>query len=141
MRLRLTNHPEYAISYRFEERPTGKVFVFVTDHENEDGIPADSITHLKGADLLAIDCQYSEKKYHAAVGGTAGWGHGTPCYVARVAKLAGVKNLGLTHHDPPSSDEMIDGIVEDTRAAYQKTGGEGGEIPIFGCYDYLEVPV
>jgi hypothetical protein len=41
-----SNHPERTISYRFEERPTGKVFVFLTDHENTDGIPRSLKNHL-----------------------------------------------------------------------------------------------
>ena len=32
--LHRSNHPERTISYRFEERPSGVVFAFVTDHEN-----------------------------------------------------------------------------------------------------------
>jgi hypothetical protein len=33
-----SHHPEHTVSYRIEERPTGKTFIFMTDHENEDGL-------------------------------------------------------------------------------------------------------
>lgn len=107
-----SNHPERTISYRFEERPTGLVFVFVTDHENQDGIPTRFSAHLKDAGLLVMDAQYTREKYDQI---TAGWGHGTPNHTARVAKAVGAKALGLTHHDPASSDALVDEIVQTAR--------------------------
>ena len=129
------NHPERTISYRFEEKPTGQVFVFVSDHENQDGIPLRFSTHLQNADLLVMDTQYTRQKYDAM---TAGWGHATPDYSARVAKRSGVKALGLTHHDPASSDELVDEIVETARAAL---AADGVTIPVFGCRDYMVVDI
>ena len=43
-----SNHPDRSIAYRLEERPSGLVFVFVTDHENQDAVPARLATHLRG---------------------------------------------------------------------------------------------
>jgi phosphoribosyl 1,2-cyclic phosphodiesterase len=131
IRMYRSNHPENTISYRFEERPTGQVFVFVTDHENQSGIPRRFRDHLDGADLLVMDCQYTREKYDAL---TAGWGHATPDYVAGVASELRVPRLGLTHHDPPSSDEQIDAIVAN---AQEFAPG----IDVFGCRDYLELGV
>lgn len=130
-----SNHPECTISYRFEEPRTGKVFVFLTDHENQDGIPTRLRAHLQFADLLVVDCQYTDEKYHAQ---TAGWGHGTPSYVAELARANDVRALGLTHHDPPSTDDAIDGIVATARRHLQEAGRD---IPVFGCRDYLTVEV
>lgn len=135
VRLHRSNHPEQTISYRFEERRTGQVFVFATDHENQDGIPISFRAHTRGADLLVMDCQYQRDKYERV---TAGWGHGTPDYVARVAQEAGAKALGLTHHDPPSTDEVIDQIVA---TASKHLTDAGVSIPVFGCRDYLVVDV
>lgn len=134
IRMYRSNHPEQTISYRFEEGPTGgKVFVFVTDHENQDGVPVDFKAHLQGADLLVMDCQYSREKYEKQ---TAGWGHATPDYVANVARESKAKVLGLTHHDPSSNDAMIDSIV----ATAQNVLAEEG-ITVFGCADYQMVTV
>ncbi len=55
-------HPDMTISYRFEEGPTGKVFVFLTDHENTSALSMDLKNHLKGADLLVMDSQYTSEK-------------------------------------------------------------------------------
>jgi len=133
--LHRSNHPERTISYRFEERPSGLVFAFVTDHENQDGLPARFATHLQGADLLVMDAQYTRERYDQL---TAGWGHGTPDHSARVAHAVGAKALGLTHHDPASSDELVDEIVATARALLT---AQGIEVPVFGCRDYLTVEV
>ena len=130
-----SNHPERTISYRFEERPTGLVFVFVTDHENQDGIPTRFTTHLREADLLVMDSQYTREKYDQI---TAGWGHGTPDHAARVAKAVAAKALGLTHHDPASSDTLVDEIIETARRILLD---QQVQIPVFGCRDYLTVNI
>ena len=58
-----TNHGNSTcITYRFEEKPTGKVFVLCTDHENTAGISADLKKHFENADLAIIDGQYDEAK-------------------------------------------------------------------------------
>lgn len=123
-----SNHPEKTISYRFEDGPTGNTFVFVTDHENHDAIPASFKEHVKDADLLIMDCQYTRQKYDAR---TAGWGHATPDYVAQVARSACAKRLGLTHHDPFSTDADVDAIVQTVRETLGDT-----DIEVFGCRDY-----
>lgn len=135
VRMHKSNHPEQTISYRFEERPTGLVFVFVTDHENQDGVPTSFKAHLTGAHLLVMDTQYTREKYDAM---TAGWGHGTPDYTSRVAKVVGASALGMTHHDPASSDGLIDEIVATGQGLLQEAGCN---IPVFGCRDYLTVDV
>jgi len=129
------NHPERTVSYRFEERPTGKTFVFLTDHENTDGLPGALVAHLKDADLLVIDSQYTREKYDRM---TAGFGHGTPDYAVKLAIKVKAKALGLTHHDPSSSDQAIDGIVEAAKqAANEEETKYDGEI--FACADYQTV--
>lgn len=135
IRMLKTNHPERTISYRFEERPTSKVFVFLTDHENLDGMPRSLEGHLRGADLLVMDAQYGRAKYDTA---TAGFGHGTPDYCARVAHQVGVARLGLTHHDPLSSDEEIGNILKE---AGQAIAMSGSKLEVFACADYLRVVV
>jgi len=130
-----TNHPERTISYRLEERSTGRVFVFLTDHENTEALPTALISHLKGADLLVMDAQYSREKYDKQ---TAGFGHATPDYCARVAVEVGAKRLGLTHHDPFSNDKIIEEMAEAARKYLKK---QGAKIEVFACADYLEVEV
>lgn len=133
IRMHRSNHPEQTISYRFEEHPTGKVFVFVTDHENQDGIPQRFREHLQWADLLVMDCQFTRKRYDEV---TCGWGHGTPDYVVRVAHQAGAKRLGITHHDPPSDDALIDEILATARGHASQAGAA---FDVFACYDYMNI--
>lgn len=132
VRMIKATHPEQTISYRFEERPTGKVFVFLTDHENTDGISMSLRSHLTGANLLIADAQYDEDTYHNR---TAGFGHGTGKYVARLAKSCGVKHVGLTHHDPASSDEKILQILSEAQAEASE------EMNLFACKDFQVVEV
>lgn len=138
VRMHKTTHPEYTVSYRFEERTTGRIFVFLTDHENTDGYPTDLKNHISGANLLIQDGQYSQKKYQEQ---TAGYGHGTPEYCARTAITCGVKKLGITHHDPMASDEDVDARVNEARAfAAANEGWESAE-QIFACADYQQTEV
>jgi ribonuclease BN (tRNA processing enzyme) len=142
VKMHRSNHPEQTISYRFEERPTGKVFVFLTDHENQAGIPGDLRKHVEGADLLVLDSQYDTKKYETR---TAGFGHGTGAYCASLAHSCKVKRLGLTHHDPFSSDEQVDDILSEARGTLTGLRLDESESlseeDIFACSDGLTVDV
>jgi len=129
-----TNHPEQTISYRFEERPTGKVFVLLTDHENLDGMPKHLERHLLGADLLVMDSQYPRAKYE---GGFAGFGHGTPDYCVSVAASVGAKALGLTHHDPFASDKDVAAVLDEAARANPAPD----KLKVFACQDYQGVNV
>lgn len=128
----MSNHPESTICYRFDEGPTGKSFVFLTDHENHDSNPNDLKRHLKGADLLIMDCQYSREKYDSM---TAGFGHATPDYCVCTAQEAGVRMLGLTHHDPASKDAQVDAVLQEA------IGHLTSDIKVFACRDYEEITV
>jgi ribonuclease BN (tRNA processing enzyme) len=130
-----SNHPERTISYRFEEKPTGKVFVFLTDHENQDGMPWRLKHHIKEADLLVMDAQYDRKKYDD---GMAGFGHGTPDYCVRIAENAKVKLLGFTHHDPSSTDERIEAILSEGKQACSAPD-EAQATELFSCRDYQSI--
>lgn len=135
VRMLKTAHPEYTVSYRFEERTTGRVFVFLTDHENTNGFPQDLLRHLRGADVLIQDCQYAREKYDNA---TAGFGHGTPDYCMETALRAEAKKFGLTHHDPFATDADVKMRLEEAKAHAEKIGYAG---EIFACHDYLEIEI
>jgi len=126
-----SRHPEQTVSYRIEEKSTNKTFVFLTDHENEDGIPGSFKNHLRGADLLVMDSQYSRAKYDAF---TSGFGHGTPDYCVKVAEAVNIKQLGLTHHDPSSKDKDIESIIKEAEDARTDK-----DLKIFACKDYQEI--
>lgn len=136
-----TVHPEYTISYRFEEKPTGRVFVFLTDHENTASLPRDLFSHVQGAHLLVQDGQYSSEAYRTHA---AGFGHGTPEYCVEVMLEAGAERLGITHHDPSATDADIDARVRE--ALSKRAGRHIGhysliEKTIFACADYQTINV
>lgn len=140
-----SSHPEKTIAYRFEEGPTGKVFVFLTDNENFYSTPNAMKAFLYGADLLIMDSQYTEQQYKTQ---TAGFGHGTAANCVRVAIEARVKRLGLTHHNPTSTDQAVQAILEEGKAALPEIlKGNPQEKPaliadaIFSCLDYQVVTV
>lgn len=126
IRMHRSNHPEDTITYRVEERSTGQRFALLTDHENQDAIPMALKAHLQDVDSLLADCQYTRHQYDSF---TAGFGHGTPDYVVKLARHVGANHLLLTHHDPGSSDEQLEKILEEA-LRFQKSLGPPGDIPI-----------
>jgi len=118
IKMQPTNHGNsVCASFRIEDRGAEKVAVFCTDHEAHSAPPQDIKTHFKDADVLISDCTYTTKQ---TVSLTSGWGHGTPMGVMREALAGLVKSLYLTHHDPLSTDEKIQGeIWKEVEKAYQ----------------------
>jgi phosphoribosyl 1,2-cyclic phosphodiesterase len=119
IRMHRANHTDATcITYRFEERTTGKVLVVCTDHEDLSEIPKSLLAHFRDANLLVIDGQYDQGRYETQ---TAGFGHGTPKGVARQAVAANVRRVGITHHDPlvGTDDYLENEIAASARYAAQ----------------------
>ena len=140
IRMLKTDHPQMTVSYRIDEMPTGKSFVFLTDNEAMDGIPQAYLRHLRGADLLILDVQYTEAAYY---GYTAGFGHAWAGFAIKLANATGVLRLGTTHHDPFSTDQDVADIVGEIRRLATESIGKaespaGLILPnnIFSCVDY-----
>lgn len=109
------SHPNQGIGYKFEEN--GKRFVFLTDNELTFRHPGsvayeDYLSFARGADVLIHDAEYDEMDYLT----TAGWGHTVYSDALRLAIDAGVKSLGLYHHNQERTDAAIDEIVAKCRA-------------------------
>ncbi len=107
-------HPSKCVGYRLEE--DGRAFVFMTDNEIErdysNGLCyEDYVNFASGADLLFHDAEYSMEEYAK----TKGWGHSAYLHTVRFAMDAGVKALGLFHHNQDRTDEEIDAIVRECR--------------------------
>lgn len=128
-----TVHPEYTVSYRFEEMPTGHTFVFLTDHENTAGIPHELLEHVRGAHLLVQDAQYSEAMYQTK---TAGYGHGTPEYCVQLAMRGEVELLGITHHDPTAIDSDVESRLREAINFLRKSIEPKALRGVFACRDY-----
>jgi phosphoribosyl 1,2-cyclic phosphodiesterase len=115
------SHPNGGYGFKLTKR--GKTFVFLTDNEPDFPHPGgltrdDYIDFCRGVDLLFHDAQYNDEEYAR----TRGWGHSTYAQVLDLALAAGVKRLGLFHHDPERTDDALDGYVETCRAAIRDAG-------------------
>jgi phosphoribosyl 1,2-cyclic phosphodiesterase len=105
------NHPNGGYGYKFIEQ--GKTFLFLTDNElgfqHAGGLGRqDYAKFSQGVDLLFHDAQYTDEDYKR----TRGWGHSTFEDATDLAIEAGVKRLGLFHHDPDRSDDDLDRQVK-----------------------------
>lgn len=80
-------HTQHSLAYRVESR-TGKSIVYSGDTEFCEEI----VDLAEGADLLVLECSFPD--------GSGVEGHLTPTEAGRLAHLAGVKRLVLTHFYP-----------------------------------------
>ena len=96
------NHPGGSYGYRMERE--GKVLVICTDLEHaNDVIDQDVVELARGADLLIHEAQYTSEELEKY----RGWGHSSYEQALKVAEMAGVKRLVMTHHDPNHDDDFL----------------------------------
>ena len=62
----------------------------------------------RGADLLIHDAQYTPKE----LANRRGWGHSSYEQAIECARLAKVKKLVLTHHDPDHNDAFLSEVEQ-----------------------------
>jgi len=108
---RYLNHPQGCLGFRIET-PAG-IIVYATD--NEPGEPAldKSLRELaEGADIFVNDAQFTPAQL---AGAKKGWGHSSWKEGVNIAREVGAKTLVLFHHDPDSTDRIVDGILRDAR--------------------------
>jgi phosphoribosyl 1,2-cyclic phosphodiesterase len=111
---RLLNHPQGCLGFRIET-PAGTV-AYATD--NEPGVSAldKNLRELAdGADIFINDAQYTPAQL---VGERKGWGHSSWSEGVKVAREANVKTLVLFHHDPDSTDRIVDHLLGKARAEF-----------------------
>lgn len=131
------NHPNGGYGFKFTEQ--GRTFVFLTDneldYEHQEGVPrGEYVEFCRGADLLIHDSQYTAEEYQI----TRGWGHTTYGDACDLAVEAGVKRLGLFHHDPDRTDDQLDQQVLWCR---QRILSAGGGLEVFACAEGMTVEV
>ncbi|MEI7728881.1 MAG: MBL fold metallo-hydrolase [Verrucomicrobiota bacterium] len=131
------SHPNGGYGFKLME--ADRSFVFVPDNEigfHHEGGPSreEFVRFIAGADLLFHDAQYTEAEYRK----TRGWGHSTYQAVVKIALEAGVKRLGLFHHDPDREDVDLDRQVERCR---QWIAESGKTMECFACAEGMELTV
>jgi phosphoribosyl 1,2-cyclic phosphodiesterase len=97
------DHPDGAVGYRLD---IGRAsLAYVTDTEiGPDPIEEGMVRLARGADLLIVDCTYTQ----AEIVSRRGWGHATWADAVRLADAAGARTLCLFHHDPAHDDAAMD---------------------------------
>ncbi len=123
------SHPRNGgLGYRFEE--DGKSFVFLTDNElgyvHQGGETFDDYRAFsQDADLLIHDAEFTEKEYANILKiSERPWGHSQFTDTVRLALEAGVKRLGLFHLNKDRTDEKVDAIVSQSKAAIRAHGAK-----------------
>ena len=72
----------------------------------------------QGADVLIYDAQYSPEQLATT---RKGWGHSSWLEGVKIARDAKARNLVLFHHDPDSSDKIVDGFLSAARQEFSAT--------------------
>jgi phosphoribosyl 1,2-cyclic phosphodiesterase len=97
------NHPDRATAYRIDYQ--GHSVCYVTDVEHcRDGLDEAICRFIHGADVFIYDSTYDDDQYAAH----EGWGHSTWQQAMRLGERAGVGKVVMFHHDPDSTDEILD---------------------------------
>jgi phosphoribosyl 1,2-cyclic phosphodiesterase len=113
-------HRGPTVGYRIEDE--GQVLAYLPDHEpyltaalDDEHEWISGWALAAGADLLLHDSQYTEGEYAQRLG----WGHSSVNQAAAFSRAAGVRQLGMFHHDPMRSDreleELYDQVAEIVR--------------------------
>lgn len=117
------SHPNQGVGYRLEE--DGKTFVFLTDNElsykHPTGVEySEYVKFSEGADLLMHDAEFSREEYRR----TKKWGHSVYNDTVKLALDAGVKTLGLFHHNQERTDKEVDAIEAECKKIISESGSK-----------------
>jgi phosphoribosyl 1,2-cyclic phosphodiesterase len=108
---RWLNHPQGCLGFRIET-PAGTV-VYATDNEPGDAKLDESLLELaRRADIFINDAQFTPEQLETT---KKGWGHSSWLEGVKTARHAEAKTLVLFHHDPDSTDRMVDSILRQAR--------------------------
>jgi ribonuclease Z len=111
---RFINHPQGCLGYRIET-PGGTV-VYATDNEPGDPKLDEELRKLAaGADIFINDAQYTPEQLESS---RKGWGHSSWREGVKIAQQAHAKTLVLFHHDPDSTDRMVDSLLRQAREEF-----------------------
>lgn len=108
---RWLNHPQGCLGFRIET-PAG-VVTYATDNEPGDPDLDQSLRSLAAdADIFVNDAQFTPAQLAST---RKGWGHSSWREGVEIARQVNAKALVLFHHDPDSTDRMVDDILRQAR--------------------------
>ena len=108
---RWLNHPQGSLGFRIET--AAGILAYATD--NEPGDPALDLNLRElaaDADIFINDAQFTPAQLATT---RKGWGHSTWKEGVKIAREVNAKTLVLFHHDPDSTDRVVDGILRQAR--------------------------
>jgi len=108
----LLNHPGEAVGYRVNWQGYAVAYITDTEHLADGKLDENVLKLAEHADVLIYDSTYTDDEYYSEKSSKVGWGHSTWQEGVRVAKVAGVKQLIVFHHDPLHNDAFLDGVGE-----------------------------
>jgi len=133
---RWLNHPQGCLGFRIET-PAGTV-VYATDNEPGDPKLDESLRELAaGADIFINDAQFTPEQLATT---RKGWGHSSWKESVKLAREVGAKTLVLFHHDPDSTDRMVDTILRQAREEFDSVfaASEGMVITLGSAGDNVQ---
>lgn len=108
---RWLNHPQGCLGFRIET--SAGIVVYATDNEPGDPKLDKSLRELAAdADIFINDAQFSPTQLLTT---RKGWGHSSWKEGVDIAREVNAKTLVLFHHDPDSTDRVLDGILSQAR--------------------------
>lgn len=108
------NHPQGCLGFRIET-PAGTI-VYATDNEPGNTALDKSLRELAaGADIFVNDAQFTPAQLATT---KKGWGHSSWKEGVCIAREVSAQTLVLFHHDPDSTDRVVDGILRDAREEF-----------------------
>ncbi|MFN3926185.1 MAG: MBL fold metallo-hydrolase [Pseudanabaenaceae cyanobacterium] len=111
------NHPGEATGFRVCWGDRAVVYATDTEHFAE-GLDENLVHLARNANVLIIDCTYTDEEYWSKTAPKIGWGHSTWQEAVKLAVAAQVKTLVIFHHDPSHSDAQLDEIGRQAQAQF-----------------------
>ena len=133
---RWLNHPQGCLGFRVET--SAGTVVYATDNEPGDPALDASLRELAaGADIFINDAQFTPEQLATT---KKGWGHSSWKEGVQVARDARATTLVLFHHDPDSTDRMVDNILRQARDQFDSvfSASEGMVITLGGAGDGVQ---
>jgi phosphoribosyl 1,2-cyclic phosphodiesterase len=133
---RWLNHPQGCLGYRIET--SAGTVVYATDNEPGDVKLDRSLRELAaGADIFINDAQFTPEQLTTT---KKGWGHSSWKEGVQIAREANASTLVLFHHDPDSSDRVVDNILREAREEFDSVfaASEGMVVALGGPGDRVQ---